>query len=323
MTTETIFIGPGNQAQEFHLEELLAEWQAHLLCEVAAQRLASTTLHSYARGMDRFAAWCVQADERHLLPDVIHGWKESLLNEGYKPGSVNTWFAGVKSFFGWATAEKGFSFDPTGGVRCASRRGDDKRHKHRSLTDQQMRHVLAQPDNSDAGKRDLAILTIMAYAALRLVEVQQASVEDLRLDGAGFLRLCLRNQERTVELVIAHADAANAMYAWLAVHPSLEDPAAPLFVSLGNRSRGQRLTTRAIRRIIKDHFQAAGIDDPRQTAHSLRQSAISNAIRQGIALSKVQAMSRHRSLETLLIYVDELDENSDPAETYIDYGSDF
>ena len=63
--------------------------------------------------------------------------------------------------------------------------------------------------------------------------------------------------------------------------PRGDDPDAPLFCGLGNRSRGGTLTTAWIRMTV----------------------------------------TRHKSLDTILAYAHEVDRDSDPGEGYVDYSS--
>lgn len=65
---------------------------------------------------------------------------------------------------------------------------------------------------------------------------------------------------------------------------------------------------------------ADGIRDPRKTAHSMRHTFVTNLIRHGVAPSKIQTATRHRSIDTLMIYAYEVDRERDPAEAYISYG---
>jgi site-specific recombinase XerD len=94
--------------------------------------------------------------------------------------------------------------------------------------------------------------------------------------------------------------------------------AGALLVSMSNRSKGERLSRRALRDIIKVHFDAADVHG-NKTTHSLRQTAITSAIRHGAPAEKVRGMSRHASLDTLMIYYHEADRIDNPAEKYISY----
>ena len=92
-----------------------------------------------------------------------------------------------------------------------------------------------------------------------------------------------------------------------------------LFISLSNRSRGQRLATRSIRAMVKARFKQADVVGNRKSTHSLRHSAITNAIRRGASPMQVQAMARHASFDTTLGYYHETARVDDPAEDLIHY----
>jgi integrase/recombinase XerC/integrase/recombinase XerD len=75
-----------------------------------------------------------------------------------------------------------------------------------------------------------------------------------------------------------------------------------------------------LREIIKGYFSNAGVHGKNKSTHSLRHTAITNAIRHNAPAEKVRGMARHASLDTLMIYYHETDRIDDPAEKYIDYG---
>ena len=55
-----------------------------------------------------------------------------------------------------------------------------------------------------------------------------------------------------------------------------------------------------------------------KTNHSLRHTAITNAVLHDAPLHKVKCMARHASIETTMIYYHEVDRLEDRAEGYID-----
>ena len=117
---------------------------------------------------------------------------------------------------------------------------------------------------------------------------------------------------------VAGLAADEALRAWLVQRGKDE---GPLFWSLSRQNPGDRLSSRAIRGMVKDRFHLAGVVNGGKTTHSLRHSAISNAIRNGAEPLQVQAMARHQSFETTLGYYHELSRTEKPAEDLIDYGA--
>ena len=287
---------------------------------VAAGEMAQTTARTYARGLEKFLDWAAQADTARIGPQTIRAWKAHLSQEGRAPAGINVLLAGVKAFFTWAVAERGLAYNPTVGVRGAKAGGKARRHKREPLTDHEVLRVLAQPDTSTAtGKRDLALLCLLAYTGARQVEVQRARLGDLRTDGQVRLDVVGKGRlDADERLYIVHQDALEALYSWLAVHPRGDDPTAPLFCGLGNRNRGGPLSLSTIRYLVTGYYRMAGIRDRRKTSHSLRHSFVNNLIRRGVAPVKIRAATRHKSLDTLMIYAGEVARDDDPAEAHVD-----
>ena len=298
-------------------QALISVWETALKLDMDAGQIAGTTATTYRRGMAKFYSWLVVQDVDRVSPQVIKTWMAEESKNGRKPSSINTWFAGVKRFFEWGVGEGWLMVNPTEGVKNIKRRGTTKRHLRDALTDREVLRILAQPDTStDAGKRDYAMLCLMAFCALRQIEIHRLDLEDLSTaDGYPVLRLTGKGSNDDDEIaVVYHPKAQDAIYDWLSVRGS-ED--GPLFIGLGNRSRGQRLSLRSIRGIVKGYYKDAGIVNGRKTTHSLRHSAITKVARQDIM--KAKQVARHVNINTTMIYVHEADRLDNPGEALIDY----
>lgn len=135
--------------------------------------------------------------------------------------------------------------NPATAVKGAKRRGTNKKHTRDELTAGEVRRVLATCAGETAvDRRDRALLSLMAYCALRQVELHRADIADLKTrDGRLVLWVQGKGQIEKDEFVVLPAPAETAVREWLVGHPTGH---GPLFVSLGNRSNG-RLSLRAIR----------------------------------------------------------------------------
>lgn len=298
------------------LDSFLAEWLDELRQRVEAEEISPDTLAAYESGARKFLGWL-----QGQAPDgqAIRTWKADLLKANNRPASINTWLAGVRSFFGWLADTQQIPFNPAKAIKGATRKSTKKRHVRQPLTDQEMRRLLAAPDRTTpTGKRDYAILTLLAFTAMRGIELHRADLGDLQTQS-GRMVLMVQGKGRSDadDMVVLPPTAETAVRDYLGIR---KQKPGPLFVSLSNRSSHERLSRRALRQIVKDYFEAAGVHGASKTTHSLRHTAITNAIRHGVPVQKVQGMSRHASLETLGIYVHETDRIDDPAENYIDYG---
>ena len=298
--------------------EMLSDWLASLDVRVRAGELSDTSRKTYALGAQRFLA-SHAPNSNALASDVVLEWLAELRTQGHKPASINTWLAGTRSFFEWAVSAQRIPFNPTLGIRGAKRTGTTRQHSRDELTDTEVKRVLAAPNvSTPEGVRDCALIALMAYTAARSIELHRADLEHLRTEG-GKLVLHVQGKGRLQAdevLVITHPDAENALRDWLAIRG---DTPGALFVSLSNATRGERLSLRALRGIVKHYYGMAGVHGERKTTHSLRHAAITNAIRHGAPVQKVRAMARHASIETTMIYYHELDRIENPAESFISY----
>ena len=299
------------------LSQLLSQFNQAMDLRVRAQEIASNTAQAYARGAERFIQWQALNGSGSGLADTIREWKAAMIESGSKPSAINTWLAGVRALFAYATESGLILSNPASTIKGATRKGTKKRHARESLTDLEARRLLAMPDTGTAqGKRDAAILSVMLYTAARGVELHRADLADLQTQN-GRLVLFVQGKghgEKDDFIVISHAEAA--LMDWLGVRGS--KPGA-LFCSLSNRSAGQRLSLQAYRAMIKDYMRLAGVQGNKST-HSLRHTAITKAITEGVPLHKVsKGLARHASMDTTMIYFHELDRLSDPAEDYIKY----
>jgi integrase/recombinase XerC len=151
------------------------------------------------------------------------------------------------------------------------------------------------------GKRDTAIMRLLSENALRCAEVLALDVADFDRDGrrVTILGKGCGTQKEAVTISPATAAAITA-YLEAAGHTG-----GSLFRSLDHRPghRGDRITATGLRSIIDDYGRAVGIEG--LTPHKLRHSAITAALDATNGdVRKVQRLSRHRDLRTLIIYDD-------------------
>ena len=304
-----------NQAMmKAELRGFVQPWQDALELRVRAQELKLDTAVTYKRGVMKFLTWL---GGKRTSADVVRAWKAELLSNKIKPSSVNIWIAGLRSFFGWLAEMGEIAFDPTQAIKGATRKGTRQRHVRESLTDREVVRLLEQPNRETReGVRDYAMLCVMLYTAARGIELHRADIEDLKtMDGSLVLNVQGKGHDEKDDFLVLSAEAESALRDWLAMR---RKSGGALFTSNSNYSKGKRLSRRAMRGIVKGYIGAAGITG-NKTTHSLRHTAITSAIRHAAPIQKVKGMSRHASLDTLMIYYHEVDRLSDPAERYINY----
>lgn len=297
------------------LDDLVAAWTEYLELEYS-----KTTCVAYLKGFRLFNSWLT--DEGMIVaqvrPSDIRRWREHMRGS-YAAQTVNLWLSAVRRFFAFLIEEFNAPIlNPAREVRGV-KRGKGGPHKRDELTSSEVRSVLSLCDDSALGRRDEAILSLMAYCAVRTVEIQRADIADLQTkDNRTILWIRGKGHEEADDFVVLPSHTERVVRDWLKVR---KKKAGPLFWSLSRQNRGERLSSRAIRGIVKDRFANAGVLGNHKTTHSLRHSAITNAIRQGAQPLQVQAMARHRSFDTTLGYYHEVGRIASPAEDMIDYSN--
>lgn len=167
---------------------------------------------------------------------------------------------------------------------------------------ERFKDILATVDrNTLKGKRDLAILMLLWANALRRSEVAQTNIGDF--DGEG---RCLRIKGKgrgSYELVSLGSGAIAAIGAWLDARGE-SNPNAPLFCSVNPGYKDGRLTPQAIYNVVSDRSREAGIAK-KMSPHRIRHSSITAALDATDGdVRAVQKLSRHSSLNTLMVYDD-------------------
>jgi integrase/recombinase XerC len=164
--------------------------------------------------------------------------------------------------------------------------------------------ILGQCDRATvSGKRDYALLRLLWSNALRRNEISQLNVSDFD-PVAGTLRILGKGRGTQSEIVDLGPSTVRAIADWLDARGGNRAPNAPLFTSLDFAHSGHRLTGDGLRKIVVRHSENAGVKK-QMSPHRIRHSAITAALDATDGnVRKVQKLSRHKNLNTLMIYDD-------------------
>jgi integrase/recombinase XerC len=146
--------------------------------------------------------------------------------------------------------------------------------------------------------RDFAIIRLLYDLALRRGEVVSLNLEDVDLEATNIKILGKGRTEK--DILALPQPTIEALRVWLEVRGS---HAGALFTNFDRAGKGGRLTGTAVYLIVRKLGQELGI---KTRPHGLRHSSISACVAQ-FPLTDVQRFSRHKKLETVAIYVDQLD----------------
>ncbi len=286
---------------------LFAEWEKFI-------DASPRTVEAYTANVRRFADYLSAQGITAPTRDTVLAYKQHL-QATYKATTVSAYLAAVRVFFQWTDTLPPPQHYPNIAAHVKGAK-ISREHKRDDLTAGECAAVLRGIDRStEQGARDYAILAVMITCGLRDIEISRANVEDVARRGEK-VRLYVqgKGREERTDYVNLPKETVAAIRDYMqfrtnAAGRSIEG-SAPLFASLAHSNHGGRMTTRAVSGIAKRSLQAAGFDDTRITAHSLRHAAVSNALRGGEDLRAVQMFARHSDIGTTLIYAHDLDRES-------------
>jgi site-specific recombinase XerD len=168
----------------------------------------------------------------------------------------------------------------------------------RSIEPDHVRRVLAGCNRQSAvGRRDYAILLLLARLGLRAGEVAGLALEDIDWE-AGCLNVRGKGGHRSA--LPLPADVGEAIAAYLRVG---RPASTSRFVFLRAKApiRGFQSSI-AVLSVVRHALARAGIDTPRKGAHQFRHALACEMLRQGASLPDIGQILRHRSPQTTAIY---------------------
>jgi len=144
-------------------------------------------------------------------------------------------------------------------------------------------------------ERDFCILSLFLNCGLRISELANLNITDLREDSIRVLGK--GNKERIVFINDACAAAIND-YLSIRKNMTSADSSRALFLS----SRRTRISTSTIHSLVKKHLLAAGLDSTRYSSHKLRHTAATLMLKSGVDVRTLQELLGHEHLNTTQIY---------------------
>lgn len=168
----------------------------------------------------------------------------------------------------------------------------------RGIAPDQVRQLLSQIDRSTAvGRRDYAILLLLARLGLRSGEVTFLELEDIDWQ-AGCVSVHGKSGRRT-QLPLPK-DVGDAIVAYLQ-HGRPSSTSRRVFLRAKAPIRGF-LSPCAVGSIVRHALLRAGIEAPTSGAHQFRHGLATQVLHQGASLAQIGELLGHRSPETTKIY---------------------
>lgn len=229
---------------------------------------------------------------RQISLNDLYNYLDYLSNKfNDKPTTRSRKISALKSFFNYMCfKEKALDKNPT--VELEMPKLGKRIPKYLTLDESK---ALLHSIEGKFEKRDYAIITLFLNCGLRLSELVNINLKDIKnniltITGKG-------NKERSLYLNSACMKAIND-YLAVRPHDNLKDRDA-LFISNFN----SRISRRMVEMIVKKYITLAGLDPKKYTPHKLRHTAATLMLKHGkVDIRSLQQVLGHESISTTEIY---------------------
>ena len=263
-----------------------------------ARALASATITNYApfiQGFltDRFGDGSIRL-ARLTARDVVRFVQRQAPRLHLKRAKLLT--SALRSFLQYARYEGAVTLDLAAAVPAVANWSMPA--IPRAIGEQQIRQLLASFNRRTAtGRRDYAIVLLLARLGLRANEVARLELEDLNWE-AGQVSVRGKRDYRTVLPLPTDVGAAIAAYLRHGRPPS---PSRRVFLRSRAPIQGF-LGQCAIGSIVRHALLRTGISAPTTGAHQFRHALATRMLRRGASLTEIGEILRHRNPQTTTIY---------------------
>jgi integrase/recombinase XerD len=261
--------------------------------------LAALTIEAYQTDLDQFAEF-VHRRRRGLLEarrEDVRAFLNELFSNGVRDRSVARKLSALRQFYRYLLIDRRVASDPTLDIDSPRQWKVLPKSLAASEIDSMLQSRQAAEGSSTAAalaQRDCALLEVLYAAGLRVSEIVNIKLEDLKLELGYVLVRGKGDKERLVPLGRAAQDSLRAYLEHgrvLLLHGKVSPM---LFVRRG----GGRLTRQRVWQMVS----AASAFSRHASPHMLRHSCATHMVENGADLRTVQTILGHSDISTSQIY---------------------
>lgn len=166
---------------------------------------------------------------------------------------------------------------------------------------------------------DFALLQTIFSTGCRVSAIVGARVGDIEYDGEEYYLHMIEKRNKEARKILL--SATEPVLRYLQDANVAQDREGPLFRPLAKRGgefERRHLSRKTVWQLVKRYCRIAGIDPDRLTGpgvgvHTLRKTAINDAIRNGATLHEVREFAGHADIRTTELYFERREEDAEVA----------
>jgi len=309
------------------------EFDTRLNGRIAAQFInksnSELTRKNYLSNLQQFILFSGKRDATEVQVEDVLAWRISMEKRNLAPHTISTKLATLSALFAYFRDYGIINRNPATTKLVPRPEQPLQSPKGRALSIKEVRYLLyiINRDNP-VDLRDSAIIYSILRLSLRVSEICHLKVSDIKREGKYWVidyrskggRKERQPLPKDVKAVIddyLEADRINRKDTKTGGEHTYIFQAD---VMRRNFGAGQPLTTRHIWHIVKTRGVQAGLG--KLAPHDLRRTAITKAFQQNTPVTAILNMSKHKSVETLMIYNKGLDNLENNAVHSLSYESE-
>jgi len=268
------------------------------------------TIKAYNTSVNQFLTWAEQTtgkdDITTIKPIDVKEYVSYMKHQlNRSPATINKSIAALKTYFNYLADQGHVSDNPMTRIKIQKVQQTEEVKGHTKwLTRQEQQRFISYVElekNEFKRLRNLAIVDLMLYCGLRVSEVEELKLDDIKVNGN--IQITIREGKHgkyaTVLLIEKHS---KNLRKWLKYRNSLTNDlyvnSPYLFVS----ERSEKITSRGIQVMVDKYATLASMEQI--NCHRFRHSYCKNLADAGVNIQTIAELARHENINTTRIYVE-------------------
>lgn len=236
-------------------------------------------------------------DIREITNSDIYSFMFFLAENHYKMGSRITKTEHLRTFFDYLFRLKNLLFkEPIKKIK-REKVSSRKLPNYLSIDESKKLLNLYLKSNKDSEIKYNAMIHLFLHCGLRVSELSNLNISDLNFNNNTFIIYGKGNKERTGYI---NEKTRIALLRYIEIRKKIQTKECDaLFLS---EKEKKRITTRGIRKIIKNSYTKIDITSEKYSVHTLRHTCATLLYRTGVDIKIIKELLGHVKIETTEIY---------------------
>ncbi len=284
------------------MDDLLQDYRDYLYDQDKSEQ----TVKAYMADLSAFSRWFQQTTAESLnlenvTPMEIIDYRNAMLDWGKKPSTINRSLISISSFCQWAQQNDLILSNPAEGIRSVA----EEPLAPRALERKEQLGLLRAVRRS-GNLRDLAIITMLLHTGMRVGELCNLRVSDIRISTSSNMITVREGKGTKRRNIPLNSTVITVLKDFLKSFSSDDqvtlvtgpNPEKERFLFYGQKR--MPLTDRGVRYIIKKYAYIAKIEH--LSPHVFRHTCAKNLIDAGQSIDRVAKILGHANVNTTSVY---------------------